>query len=167
MFERPQLDQALAAPDRTGHSAEFAASLEQIADFVAADPANAREIDELVRTRIFPGFMHALLNLNEVGNGWHSTGNRTGFGTDYRFRAIANFGGIWWNSATEVIYYPLQVDQTGANRPATTPTRSASRPASPQVSTSTATGRSPCTHTPTCDSSPTRTASTRSATAPI
>ena len=114
MFERPQLDQALAAPDRTGHSAEFAASLEQIADFVAADPANARVIDELVRTRIFPGFMHALLNLNEVGNGWHSTGNRTGFGTDYRFRAIANFGGIWWNSATEVIYYPLQVDQTGA-----------------------------------------------------
>ena len=54
-----------------------------------------------------------MLNLNDVGNGWHSTGNRTGFGEDYRFRAIANFGGIWWNSATEVIYYPLQSDQTG------------------------------------------------------
>jgi hypothetical protein len=114
MFERPQLDQALAAPDRSGRSAEFAASLEEIADFVAADPANVHVIDELVRTRIFPGFMDELLNLNEVGNGWHSTGNRTGFGSDYRFRAIANFGGIWWNSATEVIYYPLQVDQTGA-----------------------------------------------------
>jgi hypothetical protein len=53
------------------------------------------------------------MNLNDVGNGWRSTGNRTSFGSDYRFRAIANFGGIWWNAATEVIYYPLQADQAG------------------------------------------------------
>jgi hypothetical protein len=54
-----------------------------------------------------------MTHMNEVGNGWRSTGNRTGFGSDYRFRAIANVGGIWWNSASEVIYYPLQADQTG------------------------------------------------------
>ena len=40
-------------------------------------------------------------------------------------------------------------------------------PASPPASTSTGTGRSPCTHIPTCGSCPIRTASTRSATAPI
>jgi hypothetical protein len=113
MFAQPQLDQALAAPDRSGHGEEFAARLARIAAFVDTGPANAQAIDELVRTTIFPSFIHAMLNLNDVGNGWHSTDNRTGFGEDYHFRAIANFGGIWWNSATEVIYYLLQSDQTG------------------------------------------------------
>jgi hypothetical protein len=105
--------QALAAPDRSGHGDEFAPRLKQIADFVASDPAHARQIDELVATTIFPGSIHAMTHMNEVGNGWRSTGNRTGFGSDYQFRAIANFGGIWWNSTTEVIYYPLQADQAG------------------------------------------------------
>jgi hypothetical protein len=113
MFARPQLDQALAAPDRSGHGDAFAPRLKQIADFVADDPAHAHQIDEIVSTTIFPGFIHAMTHMNEVGNGWRSTGNRTGFGSDYQFRAIANFGGIWWNSATEVIYYPLQADETG------------------------------------------------------
>jgi hypothetical protein len=101
------------APDRSGHADEFTPRLKQIADFVANDPAHARQIDELVTTTIFPRFIHAMTHMNDVGNGWRSTGNRTGFGNDYQFRAIANFGGIWWNSATEVIYYPLQADQTG------------------------------------------------------
>jgi hypothetical protein len=113
MFTRPQLDQALAAPDRSRRGAEFAPRLDQIADLVARDPARARQIDEIVSTTIFPRFIHELTHMNEVGNRWRSTGNRTGFGSDYRFRAIANFGGIWWNSATEVIYYPLQSDETG------------------------------------------------------
>ena len=63
--------------------------------------------------RRFPGLHARDARSDDVGNGWHSTGNRDGFGDDYKFRPIANFGGIWWNSATEVIYYPLQSDQTG------------------------------------------------------
>jgi hypothetical protein len=54
-----------------------------------------------------------LTDLAEVGHGWRSTGNRDGFGTDYRFRTVANFAGIWWNSASEVIYYALQADDSG------------------------------------------------------
>ena len=113
MFTRPRLDQALAAPDRSGHADEFASRLAHIADFVAGDRAHARQVDELVASTIFPRFIHEMTHMNEVGNGWRSTGNRTGFGPDYQFRAIANFAGIWWNAATEVIYYTLQTDQTG------------------------------------------------------
>ena len=113
MFAQPRLDQALAAPDRSGHAEEMAPVLARISAFVAADPANAEAIDDLVRTRIYAGFLHAMTHMNAVGNGWRSTGNRTGFGSDYHFRAIANFGGIWWNSASEVIYYLLQADDSG------------------------------------------------------
>ena len=114
MFAQPMLDQALAAPDRSGHADAFRPRLDQIAAFVAADPANAEQLDELVRSTVFPAFMQLLLtDLAEVGQGWRSTGNRDGFGTDYRFRTVANFAGIWWNSASEVIYYALQTDQTG------------------------------------------------------
>jgi hypothetical protein len=64
--------------------------------------------------RCFRAFMKLLAtDLAEVGQGWRSTGNRDGFGTDYRFRTVANFAGIWWNSASEVIYYALQADETG------------------------------------------------------
>jgi len=114
LFAQPALDAALAAPDRSGHADAFRPALSRIAAYVAADPANARRVDELVRTDVFPAFMRLLLtDLAEVGNGWRTTGDRTGFGTDYRFRTVANFAGIWWNSATEVIYYALQADERG------------------------------------------------------
>src|SRR3954471_443675 len=114
MFAQPILDQDLAAPDRSGHAEAFRPRLERIAAFVAADPANGKQLDELVRSTVFPAFMKLLLtDLAEVGQGWRSTGNRDGFGTDYRFRTVANFAGIWWNSASEVIYYALQTDETG------------------------------------------------------
>lgn len=114
LFARPQLEQALRAPDRSGHGEHFAPVLERIADFVEADDASARTIDELVHTKVFPAFLYYLTHLSAVGNGWSSTGNRTGFGDDFKFRAAANFGGIWWNSATEVIYYVLQADGSGS-----------------------------------------------------
>jgi hypothetical protein len=114
MFTQPMLEQALAAPDRSGHAEVFRPRLEQIAAFVAADPANANQVDELVQSTVFPAFMRLLAtDLAEVGHGWRTTGNRDGFGTDYRFRTVANFAGIWWNSASEVIYYALQTDETG------------------------------------------------------
>jgi len=114
MFAQPALDQALAPPDRSGHGDAFRPRLDRIAAFVAADPANAQRIDELVRTSVYPAFMKLLLtDLAEVGRGWRTTGNRSGFSADYRFRTVANFAGIWWNSASEVIYYALQADETG------------------------------------------------------
>jgi len=114
MFAQPMLDQALTAPDRSGHADAFRPRLERIAAFAATSPGNAQQLDELVRSTVFPAFMRLLLtDLAEVGQGWRTTGNRDGFGTDYRFRTVANFAGIWWNSASEVIYYALQADETG------------------------------------------------------
>jgi hypothetical protein len=57
MFTQPMLDRALAAPDRSGHAEAFRPRLDRIAAFVAADPANAQQLDELVRSTVFPAFM--------------------------------------------------------------------------------------------------------------
>ena len=114
MFAQPALDQALAPPDRSGHGDAFRPRLDRIAAFVAADPANARRIDELVRTKRVPGVHEAAPHRPRRGRTrWRTTGNRSGFSVDYRFRTVANFAGIWWNSASEVIYYALQADETG------------------------------------------------------
>src|SRR3954454_15680421 len=110
MFAQPMLDQALAAPDRSGYAEAFRPRLERIAPFVAADPANGKQLDELVRRTVFPAFMKLLLtDLAEVGHGWRSTGNRDGFGTDFRFRTVANFAGICWNSAVRLVPNPIGV----------------------------------------------------------
>ena len=69
-------------------------------------------------------------------------GNRSGFSADYRFRTVANFAGIWRKSASEVIYYALQADETG--HPPTGDHTYAIRfgpGAAPPGSTSTGTGR--------------------------
>ena len=130
MFAQPRLDQALAAPDRSGHAEAFGPRPGRIARSSPPTPRTPSAIDELVRTRVFPGFMHAISPWTTVGNGWRSTGQPHWVRRPTtRFRPIANFGGIWWNSASEVIYYALQADETGEiRRPATTPTRSASAP---------------------------------------
>ena len=113
LFARPQLEQALEAPDRSGHAEHFRPQLERIADFVSSDDAHAQQIDALIHETVFPRFIRTLTQVGEVKNGWSSTGNRTGFGDDYKFRTAANFGGIWWNSASEVIYYVLVSDGEG------------------------------------------------------
>jgi hypothetical protein len=112
LFGRPRLEQALAAPDRSGLAEKFGPVLDAIADHVA-DPARAAELDEITRTTVFPGFLHYLVTLGTAVDGWSTTGDRTEFGADYHFRTAANFGGIWWNAATEVIYFIGQSDRDG------------------------------------------------------
>jgi hypothetical protein len=113
LFVRPRLDRALEAPDSSGHGPEMAPVLDALVAYVAADPAHAAALDEFVRTTAFPRFLYRMTHLSEAREGWTSTGNRDRFGTDYVFRTAVNYGGIWWNSASEAIYFPLQADSAG------------------------------------------------------
>ncbi|GAA1738855.1 DUF1254 domain-containing protein [Isoptericola hypogeus] len=113
LFERPRLDQALAAPDRSGRLPDMLPLLDALSSYVAADPAHAAALDAFVRTTSFPGFLYLMTHLSEAHHGWTSTGDRDSFGDDVGFRTAANFAGIWWNAASEAIYMPLQTDAAG------------------------------------------------------
>ena len=151
-----------AGPFRTRR--RVPAALEQIAAFVAADPANARQIDELVAQHDVPrlhprhdppGRGRPRLALDRQPR--PGSGPTTGSAPS---RTSAGSGGTPPPRSSTTRCRPTRPD---IRRPATTTTRSASPPANLPASTSTAIGRSRCTPTPTCDSCPTRSACTRSA----
>ncbi|MCK9794352.1 DUF1214 domain-containing protein [Isoptericola sp. 4D.3] len=113
LFDHSRLRRAMAAPDRSGRGPGMIPLLNALSDYVEADPANAAALDEFVHTTAFPRFLYLMTHLSEAHNGWTSTGDRDGFGDDVGFRTAANFAGIWWNSASEAIYFPLQTDAAG------------------------------------------------------
>jgi len=113
LFERPRLDRALQAPDRSGRRPDVLPLLDALSSYVAADPAHAAALDAFVRRTSFPHFLRLMTHLSEAQDGWTTTGDRDGFGDDVGFRSAVNFGGIWWNVASEAIYLPLQTDSRG------------------------------------------------------
>ncbi|MGF0117421.1 DUF1214 domain-containing protein [Promicromonospora sp. Marseille-Q5078] len=113
LFERARLEQALAAPDRSGRLPDMLPLLEALSTYVASGPSHAAALDDFVRTTSFPHFLYLSTHLSEARDGWTTTGDRDSFGDDVGFRTTANFAGIWWNAATEAIYLPLQTDATG------------------------------------------------------
>lgn len=113
MFERGRLAAALGAPDSCPKAAEVRPAVDRVAEVVASSEAGRAAIDEAIQTVAIPGYMAHLATFSPPVNGWGSTGARADFGDDWRFRTMANRGGIWWNSAHEVSYYLLTPDATG------------------------------------------------------
>jgi hypothetical protein len=113
MFEPDRLAAALAAPDSCPTAGDVRPAVQRIADLVARSEQDRAAIDDAIVGVAIPGFMRHLAQFSSPVNGWGSTGARATFGDDWRFRTIANWGGIWWNSALEVIYYLLTPDATG------------------------------------------------------
>ncbi|EKA2552555.1 DUF1214 domain-containing protein, partial [Listeria monocytogenes] len=74
---------------------------------------NFDEINQCIHQEAIPKFVHFLQNFGDAVNGWSSTRTYSNFGSDYWFRATANFGGIWWNSSVEAIYNMLHTDAEG------------------------------------------------------
>lgn len=81
--------------------------------FVDADPANKAQVETLIHEVAIPKFMNFVMHFGNVTNGWSSTAQYPNFGADYWFRATANFGGIWWNSSKEAVYFMLHTDGKG------------------------------------------------------
>jgi hypothetical protein len=109
----PYVSAALAPVDACGKADELQPVIRQISAYLGEDPERGTELDATIRSAAIPAFMHFVVNFGNVTNGWSSTAAYPKFGDDYRFRATANFGGIWWNSSKEAVYELLHVDAHG------------------------------------------------------
>ncbi|EKB1221475.1 DUF1254 domain-containing protein, partial [Listeria monocytogenes] len=113
VFDLNLLKKALVASDACPQKEIFHPMLEKIGAFIETSTANFDEINTYVHKQALPKFINFLKNFGDTVNGWSSTRTYSNFGTDYWFRATANFGGIWWNSSVEAIYNMLHFDEDG------------------------------------------------------
>ena len=71
----------------------------------AADPAQRKRIDEVIRKQAIPSVFAEIPRTGKVVNGWvrpRAVGN---YRTDYLMRSVANYTGIWANNSKEVVYF--------------------------------------------------------------
>jgi len=108
IFDLPTMAEALdTAPDAvvgTDHHRDDALA---IAEYIAASDENRSEIDLVCREQAVPALIRfAMKEGGDNRHGWGSTrGEFDAFGEDVFLRAAVNFGGLWLNMPSEVIYY--------------------------------------------------------------
>jgi hypothetical protein len=108
IFDVPALTEALAtSPDSVAGTGRFRDDALAIADYVAASEENRDEIDAVCREQAVPALIRfAMREGGDNRHGWGSTrGEFDAFGEDIFLRAAVNFGGLWLNMPSEVIYY--------------------------------------------------------------
>lgn len=115
VFQKPMVEKVLAsAPDRmVSHASDMQKKVMIIADFVAMSEANRAAIDAIVKEKAFPAVLNYIKNFGDKRGGWSSTREYMEFGDEMWFRVVANYGGIWWNSSKEVVYYIGEEDDEG------------------------------------------------------
>jgi hypothetical protein len=116
VFNKPMVEQVLAsAPDAVGNAADYQKNVLSIAEYVGADEANRATIDAIIKGKALP-YLLSLVTGEVRGDsrgGWASTREWLEFGDDVEFRCSVNYGGIWWNSSAEVVYYMGFKDESG------------------------------------------------------
>jgi hypothetical protein len=115
-FQKPMVEKVLAsAPDVMTIAAAHQRKVLAIAEYVGMNDANRAAIDTIIKEKALPYLL--LLVMGDVRGdsrlGWISTREWLEFGDDFLFRTAANYGGIWWNSSLEVVYYMGVKDQDG------------------------------------------------------
>jgi hypothetical protein len=113
VFSQPRLDEALAATDSCPRAGDVRPLADAAAAYADGSTENAAALDRLIHEVAIPGFFQRLAAFGLPVNGWGSTGNRPDFGADWAFRTLANYAGIWWNSALEALYILLTPDDDG------------------------------------------------------
>jgi len=116
VFDLPLLEQVLAtAPDMVEGTDSYRTDACTIAEYVAVSDANRAEVEEVIRQQAIPTLI--TYTMKEGGDnrfGWGSTRGEFGaFGEDNFLRAAVNFGGLWLNMPSEVIYYVGMTDTDG------------------------------------------------------
>ncbi|WP_413568842.1 DUF1214 domain-containing protein [Bdellovibrio sp. HCB117] len=79
------------------------------------DEAFRARTDEVIRKEAIPSFLRALLTEGTHKNGWGATPPAGKYGSNYLWRSLVNYGGIWANTSDEVVYYRTNTD--GTNTP--------------------------------------------------
>ena len=115
VFEKPMVEKVIAsAPDSMiSVASDMQKKVMKIADYVSKGKVNREKIDLIIKTKAFPALLSYIKNFGDKRGGWSSTREFIKFDDEMWFRGIANFGGIWWNSSKEVVYYIGEEDETG------------------------------------------------------
>lgn len=102
-------------PDINPGMEPLQARVRQIAAEVAASPAQREHVDRVIRDKAIPQFMQSMTT--EIGtprDGWTRPAVIGQYGSDYKARTRVNFGGIWANTAEEVVYFQGATDSEGS-----------------------------------------------------
>jgi hypothetical protein len=115
-FNKPMVEAVLdSAPDAVSNAADYQKNVLTIAEFVGTSEANRTAINAIIKGKALP-YLLSLVTGEERGDsrgGWASTREWLAFGNDVEFRCSVNYGGIWWNSSAEVVYYMGFKDESG------------------------------------------------------
>ena len=96
----------LSAADVSPNAAAMQQQARAIADYLAAAPDGRAELDKLLHEQIVPKFIDfAVRKSAPYRNHWVGGGKVGTYGGDYRLRSVANYMGIWANTADEVVYF--------------------------------------------------------------
>jgi hypothetical protein len=115
-FNQPMVEQVLdSAPDAVSNATDYQKNVMAIAEYVGASETNRAAVDAVIKEKALPHLL--LLVTGEVRGdsrgGWVCLREWLEFGDDFEFRCAVNYGGIWWNSSAEVVYYMGYVDEDG------------------------------------------------------
>ena len=102
-------------PDINPGMEPLQARVRQIAAEVSASPAQRERVDRVIRDKAIPQFMQSMTT--EIGTprgGWTRPAVIGQYGSDYKARTRINFGGIWANTADEVVYFQGATDGEGS-----------------------------------------------------
>lgn len=102
------------AADVSPVAADQGAMARQISAYIAKGDAARAEINEIIRNKAVPQFLHfAVTEAGSFRNNWLATITIGNYGEQYWIRTAANLVGIWANSSDEVIYFVGTRDADG------------------------------------------------------
>lgn len=111
IFEEKLLREVFdSAPDSNPHGQKYQEEALEVAKFVSQSAENKEMVSKIIAEKAFPAFGNFLNTYGDKRGGWSSTREYLSIGEDIWFHALVNFGGIWWNSSSEVVYYTASVD---------------------------------------------------------
>lgn len=95
-----------SALDVSPVAARFQVAAHAVAAALAADPGERERLDAYLRGTVAPEFRRwALTGSAPYVDHWIGGGRIGTYGADVALRTVANYAGIWANTATEVVYF--------------------------------------------------------------
>ncbi len=112
LFNTALLKEVFAsAKDSNEDSEKYQQMALSVANYVQESDNNKQQVQQIIQQKAIPAIGKYINSYGDKRGGWSSTREYLNFGNDIWFHAVVNFGGIWWNSSSEVVYYTASVDQ--------------------------------------------------------
>ena len=88
-------------------------NVRKVANYVAKNAENRREVDEYLKNTVIPNFLKNSLGFGTTKDGWSVSYKMGKSNGDILTRTIINYGGIWANVKDEVLYFMGLTDNKG------------------------------------------------------